>query len=288
MVCGPAAIASGVTTAPLRFAAIADAQYCDHEVEWQRHYRDSLTKLRAAAEEINSADVSFTVHLGDLIDRDRASFEPVLAAWHEIRGPRHHLLGNHDFARDADPDEIATILGMPGRYHSFVTQGVRFVALDTNDVSTYGNRPGSAHADLAARWIEEIVAAGGPNGQTWNGGVGAEQLAWLQSELDAAATAGERVIVLGHCPIVGTNPHNALNAAEILAVLEATPHVIAYLNGHDHAGRYEHVNGIHHLNLHGMVEHPAPDTAYAIITVTDETIDVAGRGQEPSRVLTLP
>lgn len=279
--------ATSRVTGAVRFAVIADAQYCDHDIQWERHFRDSLAKLAAAAADINDADVRFTVHLGDLVDRDAASFAPALAAFNQVEGARHHLLGNHDFVADLDPTEISTVLGMPDRYYSFLVDQLRFVVLDTNDVSTYGNPPGSSQAVLAEQWIADLRTAGAPNGEPWNGGVGAEQLSWLRSQLDEAAAAGERVIVLGHCPIVGTNVHNALNASEILAVLESSPQVIAYLNGHDHAGRYEYVNGIHHLNFHGMVEHPAPDTAYAIVTVTGTAIEVAGRGREPSRVLPL-
>lgn len=41
----------------------------------------------------------------------------------------------------------------------------------------------------------------------FGGGISAEQLAWLRAELQAAKEAGQRVVLLGHLPVMpGTSP----------------------------------------------------------------------------------
>lgn len=62
----------------LRFGLIADPQYADAEPSetHPRFYRNSLCKLSKAITELNDHHLEFVVTLGDLVDRDWASFEP--------------------------------------------------------------------------------------------------------------------------------------------------------------------------------------------------------------------
>ena len=75
------------------------------------------------------------------------------------------------------------------------------------------------------------------------------------------------MIAFGQMPVHGSSVHNAWDDAAIRQALEQAGNVAAYVHvhGHVHAGGYTLVNGIHHLGLHGMVEHPAPSTAYAVM-----------------------
>ena len=56
-----------------------------------------------------------------------------------------------------------------------------------------------------------LKAKGAANAQTWNGGIGNEQLDWLRSVLTKSAKINEKVIVIGHMPLYPENIHNVWN-----------------------------------------------------------------------------
>lgn len=122
--------------------------------------------------------------------------------------------------------------------------------------------------------------------QPWNGAVGGDQLAWLQQQLAEAAREKEKVIVFSHFPAFPANPHNLWNNAEVIRLLESYSCVVAYLNGHNHAGHYGRRGGIHYVTLPGMVETP-DTTAYAVVQLGIDHITITGFGRTPSQRLTL-
>ena len=65
---------------------------------------------------------------------------------------------------------------MPNQYYDFSQDGFRFVALDTNDVSTYANAPESPKHGQAENILAAKAWEGDSNAQPWNGGVGEEQM----------------------------------------------------------------------------------------------------------------
>ena len=60
-------------------------------------------------------------------------------------------------------------------------------------------------------------------------------------------------------------------------LLEGFSCVKAYVNGHNHKGKYGIKKGIHYLTCKGMVE--ADQSAYSIFRVQDEEINVLGFGR---------
>ena len=72
-----AVVPAGADKTSFTFGAIADCQYCDGDTAGARQYRNSPAKLQKAVEHLNTMDLEFTVHLGDFIDRDWASFDVV-------------------------------------------------------------------------------------------------------------------------------------------------------------------------------------------------------------------
>jgi manganese-dependent ADP-ribose/CDP-alcohol diphosphatase len=278
-------VARGATQAEFKVGLVADAQYADIPAKGTRFYRESVGKLGAAVEHFNGRDCAFCVHLGDLIDRAWASFSAIEEPLRKSRPKWHQVLGNHDFdVLDAEKGQVPGRLGMIWRHGSFAHGGVRFVILDTNDVSTYAHAAGSAEHAAAERELARIKAAKLPQAQNWNGGVGPAQLAWLEKTCRDAATAGEKVVALGHHPIFPFGNHVAWNASEVLAILARHRHVVAYLNGHNHAGAYGEHEGLQCVTMQGMVE-TADTTAYATATVHADRIVLTGAGREPSREL---
>jgi hypothetical protein len=140
---------------------IADAQYANAEPGGIRHYRNSIGKLGQAAAAINEAGVDFSIHLGDLIDRDFASFDDILEPLNTLEKPVHQILGNHDFsvAEDRKP-EVAKKMGIDSPYYAFSKQGIRFVFLDGTEISTFAQPKGTEIFEEATAMLAEFKAKG--------------------------------------------------------------------------------------------------------------------------------
>ncbi|OEC92909.1 MULTISPECIES: metallophosphoesterase [unclassified Rhizobium] len=278
-------------SAPLfRFGVIADPQYADlaPNLTLNRYPAKSLDKLREAIEEFNRHDLAFVVTLGDIIDREWKSFDAILPVYEALRHRKHFLLGNHDFA--VASEHLGTVparVGMPSAYYDFGHSGYRFIALDGNEISVFAPPEGDPRRQEAKNMMRVLESTGALNGQRWNGAIGDTQYDWLVAKLREAKAAGEKVIVMNHYPIFPDNAHNALNSDRLLALLAEHEHVVAYLNGHNHAGNFGVSGGTYFINFKGMVD--TEDTsAYAIVAVHNDRLEVMGFGREDSRVLALP
>ena len=281
------ASAADETQPLLRFGLISDAQYADVEAEGERHYRSTPEKLKRAVEALHGEKLAFTLHMGDLIDRDFKSFDVMLPLLAGLEHPVHHLLGNHDYSvADTEKARVVSTLGMPHDYYTFRSKGIRFVMTDTNDVSIYRSPANSPETAKAAEILARMQAAKEPGSKKWNGGFSSTQLTWLERELAAADAAKERVIVCGHHPLVPADMHQAWNHAEILAVLERHPCVMAWFNGHNHAGDFVERNGLPFVTFRSMLHHPE-NTAYSMVEVHADRVLIKGFGREVSRELKM-
>ncbi|WP_243298689.1 metallophosphoesterase [Bacillus litorisediminis] len=278
------AAASGSEKPKLEFGLVPDVQYCDCEVSGTRFYRNSLDKLMEASQTFNREDVDFTVQTGDLIDRNLSSFSTILPIYNTIESRKYHVLGNHDFP--VTTDQVVDLLDMPNQYYDFKYKNWRFVVLDTNDLSLYANPAGSEKYQEAQIMYNSLKENNEINAQTWNGGISHEQLTWLRGVLEKAAQAQEKVIVFAHMPVYPENEHNVWNDEAVIQELEAAGNVVAYFNGHNHAGNYAVKNGIHYVNLQGMVE-TADTNSYSVVRVYKDRIEVDGYGREIDRVLEI-
>lgn len=279
-------IGSTAQKAPLfSFGVITDVQYYDGANAGSRYYKDSPDKLSKVVTELNAQPIDFVINLGDLIDRDWESFEVLLPILDRLKAPVHHVLGNHDFSVAEDKiNLVAEKLSMPSRYYGFQHKSVRFLFLDGNDQSVYGQKKGSKAQKSAMKTLETLKAAKKPNAKNWNGGIGKQQLKWLTKQLEEAKKAGEIVIVNCHFPVapVGST-HNLWNDDEVRKLLSQYPNVKAWLNGHNHVGGYEYLEGIHYVNFKGMVE--KKDMPWAVVEVYEDHLIVNGYQEEPDRLL---
>jgi len=243
-------------------------------------------KLRSCVEQLNKETLEFVVTVGDLIDRDFASFAPVNEIYAELKTEHRSVLGNHDFSvADAEKEKVPAALGMKARYLSDTRKGWRMIRLDGTELAPYSHPKGSALHQLAQEELKAVRASGKKNAQSYNGGMGVKQMAWLRQELKAAAEQGQRVLLFNHFPVHPLGAvHNLWNDEELVKLLEEYPHVVAYFNGHQHQGGYGLRRGIHYLNVKGMVE-TAEETAFAIVKVYSDRLDVHGFGTEPKRDL---
>lgn len=265
------------------FGAIADCQYCDADSKVRR-YRLSPKKLRECVADFNSENLAHVVHLGDFIDRDWISYDKVLPIMQELKAPVRFVLGNHDFSvADEYKMQVPERLGLTDRYYDFKVGSWRFLILDSNDVSTYAYPEGSKEH----RKSLEIHEALGGDLPRYNGGIGKEQLAWIEEQLIKAEANGETVILHAHHPVYPfSRGHNVWNDAEVVELLEKHSCVAAYINGHNHAGNYAVKNGIHYLTLKGMVD--TEENAYCVVRVFPDRIEIRGRGRQENFDLEIP
>ena len=264
------------------FGAIADCQYCSGPNRGSRHYSSSAKKLHECVEELNSHDLKFVIHLGDFIDRDYASFDKVLPIYQSLKMPAYHALGNHDFdVADKWKAKVPERMGMKSKYYDFSIDDWRFIVLDGNDVSFHAYpKDSSEYREAEVYYRENKIRS-----PRWNGAVGEKQLTWMKEVLKGAEKKGEKVVLYCHFPVYPADPHNLWNAKEVISILETFSCVKAYINGHNHKGKYGQKNGIHYLTLKGMVE--TESNAYSIIGIFQDRIKVIGYGRESDRVLPI-
>lgn len=271
----------------LTFGLITDVQYADAGPEGERHYRESIPKLKTAVGWLSKKNLPFTLHLGDFIDRDFTAFGKVLPVLEELGHPVWHLLGNHDYTvADGEKCRVATTLGMPHDYYVFRSSGVRFVMLDTNDVSIY-KYPSDSPSDKESRSVlEKLVAGKSTAAQPWNGGVSDDQLEWLERELAAADAVKERVILCGHHPLLPADGHEAWNSDAVIALIDRHPCVAAYFNGHNHAGAEVMRNEVPYITFKSILHEPEVN-AFSTIRLFADRMEIEGNGREVSRVISL-
>jgi len=123
----------------------------------------------------------------------------------------------------------------------------------------------------------------------FNGGFGAEQLAWLEAQLEGSRANGERVIIGSHLPInpAAASVRNiAFDADEALKLLgRYLAQVALYLAGHRHGGGYaQQESGAHHLTVQAPLTH---GLCGAVIEVYADELKVCGLGQHRSYRLAL-
>ena len=104
------------------FGVVTDVQYCDCEPAGTRFYRSSLSKLREAVGSFKSDSLAFIVNLGDLIDKDFASYKPVMNILDSSGLKVWHATGNHDYSVDQKfKKRIPQLEGNKNGYYSFTS-----------------------------------------------------------------------------------------------------------------------------------------------------------------------
>lgn len=275
------------------FGLIADCQYADAPdlvtESMQRYYTDSPRRLAEAINELNAHDLAFVAHLGDLIDVDLDNADTVLDILAGSRAPVRHVLGNHDFAGpDGSVNELTDVLaryGLRSSYYSFTYHNWRFCVLDSNAVGIIEHRPGTPAFAAGSALLAELEAEGAVNANSWNGALDDAQHAWLMAELDEAASAGQRVAVMCHHPLDDALVDGMLRGDAFAAELDAHPAPAVVFTGHHHAGGFRQAGDLPCLTLHAMVETTV--SAFAIVDVFADHLQVRGFGREPDRRLVL-
>jgi 3',5'-cyclic AMP phosphodiesterase CpdA len=270
-----------------RFGVLADVQYADQPDIGQRYFRRAIEKLRDCVADLNRRDLAFVVQLGDLIDRDFENFNTVLGELRQLRAPLYHVLGNHDYyVLDELKPLLCPTLGLESSYYESVIGRWRLIFLDGNELCVNATAADSRARTSAQQMIYRLAKEQAPNAHEWNGAISGRQIAWLTQRLERASIKGEDVLLFCHYPLQPLNEGTLLNWQEVLGVIRQYPCVRAWLSGHYHDGNYERCDHLHLLNFKGMLE-TCDQTAYAIVSVFPDRLQIDGIGREPRRTLHL-
>ena len=261
----------------LKIGLIADPQYQDTPSVGDRFYRESLWKLEEAIDTMNYYQVNLIQNLGDIINAEWRSFDSIIRVYNNIDPgiENYHLLGNHDFS--VDPSRLGDILetlSMPDFYYSYVRNGWRFIVLDATDVSYYSNPLHNYDNDIIDTYYKRIE--GKQNHNDWNGAIGKEQQAWLNSELKKAELLDQTVILFSHMTLRPEHATNLWNSEEIIDLIENSPNVVAFISGHRHEGAYDYKNGIHYIGISGMLN--TKINTYGILEIYHNKLILKGYG----------
>ncbi len=270
--------AAGATAAsPLRFGVVTDVHYADRSPAGTRFYRLGVSKLRACVDLFNQQSADFMMELGDFKDQDAVPAEESALAFlrsievtlRGFRGPRYHVLGNHDMdsiTKEQFQSVVSNTDIDPARtWYSFDRGGCHFVILDANfraDMTPYSK----GNFD----WRDANIPP--------------QQVAWLTADLRSAAKPA--VIAVHQRLDDGEAEPSIANRGVVRRILEDSGKVALVLQGHVHSGAYQQINGIHYYTLAGSIEGGEPaDATCAVVRMGPDVIDITGYRRGVSRKL---
>ena len=281
-------ISGAVQSQSLKIGIIADCQYCDcdYSERWGNDYRQAVPRLKEAVAHFNTKEVAMVFHLGDFIDRDFSSYAKIKPIINQLEMPTQFVLGNHEFSvADSLKDDVLKTLGMQDPYYSIQMDEWLFIVLDGTDISPYRSND-SVQIAFANAQMKTYEKMGRPQAKPWNGALGSKQMKWLDAQLSVADQRELNAIVLAHFPVLPVSALNLWNDTEVVQLLDRHLSVKAYFNGHHHPGNYAQSNGIHYVTFQAMVL-GKKETAYSVVELSEEAINIKGHGREPNRGLKI-
>lgn len=291
----------------LSFGVISDVQYADIPDGRSfggvpRYYRHSILVLqRAVWNWNNNQKLKFVVNFGDIVDgfcpKDQSStvVKKVVDEFENFNGPVYHMIGNHCLY-NLPRNKLLPLLKIPAHdrhaYYDFSPiPEYRFVVLDGYDISAIGwpeDHPNTEKALKILREKNPNSEKNSPQGLVnlerrflkFNGGVGKEQLEWLDCVLQDATKSNQKVVVCCHLPLdPGSTSQQALlwNYDEVMDVIHQYNCVKVCLGGHAHKGGYSiDSHGVHHRVLEAALECPPGTDAFGYIDVFDDRLSLIG------------
>lgn len=249
---------------------------------------------------LNASGVSAVLHLGDIVDgnigtggnlmlhKTHEELDRVLTRLSFLKAPVLHVLGNHCLLANRDHLFRKLKLEAKGYYFRELSPKWRLIVIDTVDVSV---SRGEDHARQREAWEYLESHKGEPNARTWNGGLGQEQLDWLEDVLLLTAGQGKLAIICGHIPILveASEPKGVVfDNVVVGGLLSAHNSVVkAYFCGHHHPGGYAYKNGIHHVTFEAVLDADHEEGSCGVVELHGSRIVIKGNGTMTSRILPL-
>ncbi|WP_285546307.1 metallophosphoesterase family protein [Dyadobacter frigoris] len=218
----------------VRFGLITDL----HHLQFGQ---DEQARMKGFMDAVIDQNPDFIIQNGDFCRHTKS--DGIMAEWNRFKGPKYHVLGNHDMDF-CDKATIMQFWGMKEPYYSFDQGGYHFVVMDRN----YLRRDDGSLEDYnTSNW--------GPLPAPKRSFTDKNQLDWLREDL---AKAMGPIIVFMHQPVFLSDFFEEIgNAGEILEIFDQCNlnagktgrqgKVAAVFMGHDHDDRYGRRNGVHYF-----------------------------------------
>lgn len=249
----------------LKVGLVTDAHYADAETRGTRHYRESLAKMREAAERLNAEKVDVAVELGDLIDtpqppdpvKETGFLRAIAGEFAAIHAPRHFVLGNHCVS-GLTKEQFLNTVGQKRSWYSFDRGDVHFVVLDA-----CFRKDGVPYSPGAFAWSDSEVPPA--------------QRDWLAADLKATP---HRTLVFVHQRLdeAPGEDYRIHSRVAVRDILEKSGKVLAVFQGHSHKNELQTIGGIPYCTLAAMVEGAGPaSSGYSVLNVhADGTLALTG------------
>ena len=243
-----------------------DSHYADRKSGGKRCYRDSSAKLAEFVATMNDAKPDFAIVLGDFVDKGKtlqaemAYLKHIEGVFSKFKGPRHHVIGNHDVTT-LTKAQFVDGAGMPGPNYSFNSGAIHCIVLDAN-------------------FKKDFTSYNAGNFHCHNTYVPPDQQKWLESDLK---TTARKTVVFVHQPLDNEKRWPGVkNAPDVRRILERSGKVLAVFQGHHHCGGYRRINGIHYFTMQAMVEGPGlKNNSYALARISAKGVTVKGFVKQP-------
>lgn len=278
---------------------ITDMHHTTKEDTATRKYSAAQSKMKHFISAMEEAKPSFIIELGDFVDTLSEETDPAenlkqIESLFTSYPGHYHVLGNHEFdnlTRDFVLDSIHNTGIEQGKtYYSWDNNGVHFVVLDADYTPTAPHRPYDMNTPEDSFW-------------TWKDTcIPPQEIDWLKNDLSSNTLP---VVVFTHQTLdrIDDQDHNIKNASAVRTLLEESGKVLAVFSGHDHAGGYANIKGIHYIVLNGNVGvsdfrpwdatskkvgfDPQMDNQFALLEIFQDSteqyrIKLHGFGRQPS------
>lgn len=191
---------------------------------------DGLSRINKFIDAMNAEKADFIIQMGDFC-KVLPQNKPLLDAWGRFKGPKYHVIGNHDTDGGSTREQVVAFWKMPAKYYSFDQRGYHFIVLDANEGEAAPSRK-------------------------YPSTLGHQQLSWLEKDLKSTLLP---VMVFVHQGL--DSDSGVENAMKVRYILEqANAHsrnkkVHAVFSGHHHKDYMNVINGIHYIQINSMSNH---------------------------------
>jgi predicted MPP superfamily phosphohydrolase len=213
-------------TKPLVFGIVADVH--------KDLMPDADERLEKFISEAQRRKVDYIIQLGDFCMADNKN-KDFMNIWQTFKGPKYHVLGNHDMDRNSKK-EMLEFWGMPKTYYSYDFHGFHFIVLDANFLYKDGvfmdYEKSNFYVDSSYRTF-----------------IDHEQIAWLKADLEATTSP---TVIFSHQSLWHYQ-WGVKNRLVIQKIMEGYKEkIICCMNGHNHIDFHHHQNGIDYLEINSM------------------------------------
>lgn len=256
----------------MKIALFADIHHGPHSHAKKEGW-DALPELDKAVRDVQELGADMLLDLGDRISDTTVEHDKIVEAevrdrLAQFKGPRYHVIGNHDVGNLTVADNQAIFGDTIGQ--QVVDLGdARLILWQANTKATFeAGNIGFPKAGPDLKWLIDTL-----NGD------------------ERPAIIATHVPLSGHSQIgnfyfennyaVSTYPDHA----DVRRAVEATGKAAVWFSGHVHWNTVTNVHNIQHITIQSFSErfttYPEPATAYAMLEVKDGTFTLEVFGRDP-------